>query len=426
MSKKPPPGLSDADYEQLSMEERVQRILADLPDDQQIRALREFDRQRVNRVVRDMWDVKETGEEDDGFRLVSARELAQPVRPMRWLIRRFWAEGSAGVLGADKKTFKTWNLQAMGLGVASGRPLFDEFEISTPGGVLYLAGEGGREAFQNRHQVIAARYGLTGDELAEVPFHAEFGVGSLSEKGFTATVSAYLDALQPKLVILDPLYAYHPQDVETSNLYARGQMLANLRELVGSEAALAIGDHFKKTATGGLDLDNIGMSGMSQWADSWVLQKHRESPDLENDEYRLYLETGTRRGGGRCLELDWSLEPDRSNPDTLMWKSVDWAVRPVQKKTSAKADGGLAGSKTEHNIEQVLRDHPYEFTQTQVVKEIGGNRDRAFATLDAMLKRGCVEPKLVSRTEGKRAVPREVLGLVEPAPKIKIAKDEAP
>ena len=37
------------------------------------------------------------------YRLVSARELAQPVPPMRWLVRGMWPELSAGVLGGEKE-----------------------------------------------------------------------------------------------------------------------------------------------------------------------------------------------------------------------------------------------------------------------------------------------------------------------------------
>ncbi|WP_049785261.1 bifunctional DNA primase/polymerase [Mycobacterium marinum] len=54
------------------------------------------------------------------FRLVSARELGQPIKPMRWLVRGIWPERSAGVLGGDKKALKTWNLQAIALAVATG------------------------------------------------------------------------------------------------------------------------------------------------------------------------------------------------------------------------------------------------------------------------------------------------------------------
>ena len=52
------------------------------------------------------------------YRLVLAAELAEPVEPMRWLVRGIWPERSAGVLAGDKKSLKTWNLQAIALAVA--------------------------------------------------------------------------------------------------------------------------------------------------------------------------------------------------------------------------------------------------------------------------------------------------------------------
>ncbi|WP_342774186.1 AAA family ATPase [Mycobacterium pseudokansasii] len=188
--------------------------------------------------------------------LVTARELAEPVEPMRWLVRGIWPERSAGVLAGDKKSLKTWNLQALALAVASGRPLFDKYHVVSPGPALYLPGEGGRTTFANRHQVIAERYGIT-DILPDLEFGAEFGVGMLDDGEFTDAIKRHLDELQPALVVLDPLHAYHPGDVEVQNVYARGPMLANLRELIGGEAALIVGDHFKKTTGTRLDLDNI-------------------------------------------------------------------------------------------------------------------------------------------------------------------------
>jgi RecA-family ATPase len=225
---------------------------------------------------------------------------------MRWLVRGIWPERSAGVLAGDKKSMKTWNLQALAIAVAAGTALFDKYHVTSAGPVLYLCGEGGRDTFANRHQVIADRYGIT-EMLPELAFGAEFGVGVLTDSEFADAVKRHLDTLQPQLVVLDPLYAYHPSDVEVQNVYARGPMLTNLRELIGGEAALIVGDHFNKTAGKNLDLSNIAQAGMAQWADSWILQKHRETPNLDKNKFWLEVETGTRRGGGKHLEVDWTL-----------------------------------------------------------------------------------------------------------------------
>lgn len=358
-------------------------------------------------------DAEQPAAVDGRYRLVSARELAEPVEPMRWLVRGVWPERSAGVLAGDKKSMKTWNLQALALAVAAGRPLFDKYHVVSPGPVLYLSGEGGRNTFANRHQVIAARYYIEPEMLRELPFGAEFGVGMLSDAKFIDAVKRYLDELQPKLVILDPLYAYHPSDVEVQNVYARGPMLADLRTLVGDEAALIVGDHFNKTAPGRLDLDNIAQAGMAQWADSWILQRHRETPNLDDNKYWLEVETGSRRGGGKHLEVDWTLERDKSDPDVIAWTSVDWDARPMTAKSGGKADSTVAA------ILQVVADHPFELTETQVLEKVGGKRDKTRDAFAGLKANGGVFVQKRERQEGDRTRTRDLVGPGENAERLR-------
>ena len=325
-------------------------------------------------------------------------------------MRGIWPERSAGVLAGDKKSMKTWNLQAIALAVAAGTALFGKYHVMSSGGVLYLAGEGGSNTFANRHQVIAARYGISTEILRELPFGAEFGVGMLTDSEFTDAVKRHLDELQPKLVILDPLYAYHPNDVEVQNVYARGPMLADLRTLVGDEVALIVGDHFNKNAGKNLDLANIAQAGMAQWADSWILQKHRDAPNLEESKFWLEVETGSRRGGGKHLEVDWTLERDTSDPDVIAWTGVDWEARPMAAKSAC---GGRADD-TAAAILQVIADHPFEMTETQVLAKIGGNRAKARETLLGLKANGGVVVRATERKEGeeeKRTVTRALVGL---------------
>lgn len=277
------------------------------------------------------------------FSLESAFELSQPVPPMRWLVRNVWPENSAGVLAGEKKTFKSWNLQALALAVSSGLPYFgyDDFAVPNAAPVLYLAGEGGRDAFANRHQVIAARYGIGEADLPGLPFGAMFDTAELTDAELTDALARHLDRMQPALVIVDPLYAYHPSGVDAANLYVRGQMLAKVRELIEPYAALVIGDHFKKrskntggTGSGTMDLDDISMSGISQWADSWGLQCHRDPPDITTNNYFLQVEFSTRRGGGCRYDIDWTLNRD-SNPDLVAWESCTWNVVPSYSAATA-------------------------------------------------------------------------------------------
>ena len=361
-----------------------------------------------------LWSDNKTDTTNSRYRLVSARELAEPVRPMRWLVRGIWPERSAGVLAGDKKSMKTWNLQALAIAVAAGTALFDRYHVTSRGPVLYLSGEGGRDTFANRHQVIAERYGLT-NLLPELAFGAEFGVGKLTDEAFIDVVKCHLDELQPKLVILDPLYAYDPSDVEVQNVYARGPMLTNLRELIGDEAALIVGDHFNKTAGSRLDLDNIAQAGMAQWADSWILQKHRETPNLESNKFWLEVETGTRRGGGKHLEVDWTLERDQGDPDVILWTGVDWESKPA----TAKSAGGQADD-TVAAILQVVADHPFELTETSVLKLVGGNHAKARETFQGLKANGGVIVKNCAANENGRPVNRDRVGPGQNAERLRL------
>lgn len=311
---------------------------------------------------------------------VSAAELAAPVAPMRWLVRGVWPQRSAGVLAGEKKTFKTWNLQAMALAVAAGVPFLDQFDVGAAHPVLYLCGEGGRDAFANRHQVIAARYGITMDELAGLPFMAEFDTDQLDSAELIDGIKRHLDNVQPALVVLDPLYAYHPASVEASNLYLRGPMLAKLRELIEGHAALAIGDHFKKNTGGAFDLDNISMAGVAQWADTWVLQRHRADPDLARNDYQLEVEFSTRRGGGWRWEIDWHLDRDDTDPDVVAWKSCNWMVDAATNSTATTPQRDL-----ELRILREIVGAPWAMSRTDLHKKIGGRKQAVLSAVKRLL-----------------------------------------
>jgi hypothetical protein len=69
---------------------------------------------------------------------------------------------------------------------------------------------------------------------------------------------------------------------------------------------------------------------MSQWADSWSLQRHREKfQTVGVDNYaKLEVEFGSRRTGSMRYDVDWHLVRDMSDRRVIKWDSCDWAVIP--------------------------------------------------------------------------------------------------
>lgn len=304
------------------------------------------------------------------FATVSARDLAQPVPPMEWLVRGVWPRNSFGPMGGEKKTLKSYNLLSMSVAVASGEPLFGEFEVVAPGPVVYYVGEGGQAPFQRRLQAIARAYGV---ELADLPLHAVFEVGALDSTAFTDALKRNLDEVQPELVILDPLYAFHPSGVEAQNLYERGRMLAGLSSLVADETGLIIADHFRKTGSADLDLDSIAQSGMGQWADSWILQKHRDKPDLDTGAYQLAVEFGSRQWGGSRWELDWQL-PAFGQLDEGKSDAVSWTIRRGDAGADDRRKRGRGSPERRRKILDVIRSNAFQLTKNQVIETVGGNK----------------------------------------------------
>lgn len=277
----------------------------------------------------DSWADGEATEPWERYPLTSARTLAAPIKPVRWLVQGVWPERSAGAIAGKKKTFKTWQMHSLAGAVSTGLSYLDRFPVTTPGPVLYLTGEGGQVEFQSRHQAIMKRYSMTAQDMQDVPFHAMFDVAPLDDADFLDALRHHLDAVQPVLTVIDPLYAYHPSGMDSSNLYERGQMLAQIRSEIEPYAALIIGDHINKSADDkNLDLDLIGYSGVSQWADSWSLQRHREqfSGTPTSSTAKLEVEFGSRRAGSMRYDIDWHLARDMSDPSVIKWASCNWTV----------------------------------------------------------------------------------------------------
>jgi hypothetical protein len=366
-------------------------------------------------------DLRELGLiADDGapvqrrrFARVSAVDLAKPVPPMEWLIRNVWPRHSFGPMGGEKKTLKSYNLLSMSVAVASGEAMFGEFEVVSQGPVLFYVGEGGQGPFQRRLQAIASANKV---ELADLPIEAVFEVGSLAGQEFTESLKRNLDEMQPELVIIDPLYAFHPPGIEAQNLYERGRMLAELGAAVGGEAALIVADHFKKTGGSDLDLDSISQAGMGQWADSWILQKHREKPDLIAGEYRLAVEFGSRQWGGGRWDLDWHLPTVGQLEAGEGTSELSWSVRQSDGNRERPTGAAHMGSV----VEQILSDDPFTLTKTALINAVGGKKETARKVVDQMLTEGQIVVKGCPKQEGGRSVKRQVLGLRDRSIKIRL------
>jgi AAA domain len=232
--------------------------------------------------------------------------MAEKPKPLVPLIEGVAIAGSFGPFGGREKTLKSYLACGFAIALAAGKPAFGfaRWHVRDARPALVCSGEGGIDLSRRRCQRIARDlYGI--DDISAIPLYFIEGVADMLGDEFAVAVQASRDAIagdghgDVALLVLDSLYNYHPEKVEVSNLYARGQMLSAwqhaMHDLLGQQCTLWVVDHFRKSSRG-TTLEEYQQAGMGAWADSWFNIEHRQTEDLENNAYWLNVTVGSRLG----------------------------------------------------------------------------------------------------------------------------------
>ena len=262
------------------------------------------------------------GTDGDLFRRWSTGQLLDAPRTFNWLIRGCWTDPTYGQIAGEMKTLKSHVATFMQVAVASGSPLFGRFQVDQARPVVVYVGEGGRIAYTERLERTAQAMGV---HLREIPLYATFDVAPIMSDVFRESLKRDLADLQPGLVCLDPLYAYHGITTKASDLHAEGTLLSSLSApCIDAGSSLTIVNHFNQTGEG-QGLQRITMAGSGEWVDSWMLLRHRQPADVNQGRFWLRMEIGSRRWGGTTWDLDLNLgrfDPDLGRHDG----DITWAL----------------------------------------------------------------------------------------------------
>src|SRR5215831_2530710 len=150
-----------------------------------------------------------------------ALAMAEP----KWLIQGIWTAGSQGILGGEPKTSKTTLGLALGMSVASGKPLFGDpnYPVKAQGPVLFVQEENAPWMVQDRMRKLAHLYGIGGSvvdktssgggDRFDLTLPDDIPMRLLNNYGFDLTLGDHQEGLwkeverfKPRLVVLDPLY----------------------------------------------------------------------------------------------------------------------------------------------------------------------------------------------------------------------------
>lgn len=331
---------------------------------------------------------------DDLFRAWTPGELLDAERTFRWRVRGMLVHPTYGMLAGERKTLKSYLATFVNLAVAAGVPVFDHFTVDQAVPVVTYVGEGGRVPYTRRIERVAAAMGV---DLRHLPLRLSFDIAPITSEIFRETLQRDLREMEPGLVTLDPLYAFHGPATNAANLFEEGALLSGLSApCVDAGASLLVLSHFNKTGTG-RGLDRITQAGGQEWSDSWVLLSHREAPDVAAGRFRLLLEIGSRQWGGTEWDLD--LNVGRFDVDLGEFDGdITWELR--------RHEGGGDGSERKEAILRRLTAAPWALTKEQACQGISGSGTEVRSCFDLLDEGGQIASALVAGTEGTRQVKR--------------------
>jgi hypothetical protein len=228
-----------------------------------------------------------------------AHQLDPRADRHRWLVEQLWADQAVGVVGGQPKSCKSFCALDLAVSVASGAPCLGRFAPAQTGRVLLFAGEDPLELVRERLDGVARASGRKLDGLDVFVITAPRL--RLDIEDDRTRLSNTVEAMKPKLLVLDPFVRLHSGD---ENIVAEVapllDFLRGLQRRFGCSVLLV--HHARKNAgnlRGGQALR--GSSELFAWTDSSLSLRtkgdslllgaeHRSAPGL--DEVPVELRAG--------------------------------------------------------------------------------------------------------------------------------------
>lgn len=267
---------------------------------------------------------------------VQAAQLDASPPEARWLIRHLWTRAGVGIIGGQPKLGKSWLGLDMAVSVVSGTPCLGHFPVEQTGPALVYLAEDPLGDVRSRLDALCAHRHL---DLRRLDLQVVTApVLRLDQDQDQKRLSATIEALKPRLVVLDPLVRMHRLDENAAADMAG--LLGTLRELQRRyDVAIALVHHASKknrkrpgqALRGSSDLHAFvdSLAYLARERDALRLHlEHRSAPSPDPFEVRLVQ--------GDATHLELVAPPIIDRPvtplqDRVMERLTD-ANRPLMRK----------------------------------------------------------------------------------------------
>jgi hypothetical protein len=240
-----------------------------------------------------------------------------------WLVEGLWSDQAVGILGGEPKCCKSFLALDLAVSVASGAPCLRRFAVQRTGPVLLFPAEDSLAVVRQRLEGICSAAGVSFQSLAvEVITAPTLRLDAPKDRErLTNTVQA----LQPCLLILDPLIRLHRLDENDASQIAA--LLSYLRQLQRAfHVAVLVVHHARKDANATRPGQALrGSSELHGWGDSNLYMRrrgaqltlsteHRAAPSQEHIPLQL-IQAGAALA--LCVASDSTIPEPASEPTAL-------------------------------------------------------------------------------------------------------------
>jgi hypothetical protein len=201
-----------------------------------------------------------------------------PAAPLgKFLVQSLFVKNATNHAVGLPKDCKSQVAIQVGVAVASatrpfGNPLISPVAPEDAGPVLYVLGEGQRGEVRNRVHAVCA---VEGVNMETLPFYIEssFVPPQLDDPGDVEGLRILVGDVRPKLVIVDPLVAFHngPEN-DASHMSALARTIRRLQ--LEFETTVVVVHHARKNVVGGAGDLMRGSSVTWGWSDGMLHVRH--------------------------------------------------------------------------------------------------------------------------------------------------------
>ena len=267
----------------------------------------QFGQQLLEQLEEHAWQV-DPDPQRDRLRLIDSATFMDTNYEQEWLIQQILVRGQPAIIGGPKKALKTNILIDLAISLATRRPFLNHFGVPRQVRVGMFSGESGPAVIQETVGRICRAKSIR----SEVPSgcHWGFEPPQLSRLDDLDAIGEEITDNELEVVIIDPLYLSllaGTKDVQASNLYQIGPLLAQVTRVCLDAGATPIFAHHTKKAghsDNPTELEDLAFAGVQEFARQWILLGRREKYEPGTGQHRLWLNVGGSAGQSGCWALD--------------------------------------------------------------------------------------------------------------------------